>query len=100
MNNNLEKFNYIYFLFYSGLIFSDISKIIPFHFIMKFSLLKIRQGKKRKIFISKIISNCLNIFDENRKKIFFFYEDYIGDKNLHRIQYIKYNFSYAINAIT
>ena len=74
INNDLENLIIFYFLYYSGLTFSDISRIIPFHFKMEFSLLKIRKGKERKIFIPKVISDCLIIFNENRKKTskFFF----------------------------
>ena len=97
-NNDLENLIIFYFLYYSGLTFTEISRILPFHFKMNFSLLKIKQGKLKKVKIPKIITSNLIEFNKQRKGLsqFFFYEGYKGNETLKRVEYIKYNFLEAI----
>lgn len=99
MKNDLENLIIFYFLYYSGLTFSCISRIILNNFKMDFSLLLFKKGILKRINIPLIIKNNLIIFARQRrnKSQFFFYELYKGNKTLSRTDFIKFNFSETLN---
>ena len=102
LKNNIDLENLIifYFLYYSGITFSSIARILPNHFKNNFSLLKLKKGKEKKINIPKIISQNLILFNANRKNLsqYFFYEYYSGSKIIQRTEFIKYNFLQSITS--
>ena len=82
MKNDLENLIILYFLYYSGLTFSNISIIILNNFKMDFSLLIFKKGILKRINIPLVIKNNLIIFALQRINIsqHFFYELYKGNK--------------------
>ena len=98
-NNDIENLIIFYLLYYSGLSFNSISRIIIDNFKMNFTILKLSKGKIKKNHIPSIITTNLLIFTEQRKNLshYFFYDYYKENKSISRTQFIKYNFSQSIN---
>lgn len=96
--DDIENLIIFYFLYFSGLTFSDIARILFNHFKMNFSLLIIKHGRTKKINIPKVIQELLITSNEKRKNLsqFFFYEGYKDNKTLRRTEFIKHNFSQAM----
>lgn len=94
-NNDIENLIIFYLLYYSGLSYNSISRIIPNNFKMNFSVLKISKGKVKKINIPSIIQTNLLIFNGQRKNLsqYYFYDFIKENKTISRTQFIKYNFS-------
>ena len=97
-NGDIQNFIMFNFLYYLGLSFSSISRILITHFNNNYSLLKLKHGKLKGLkinpSISKYIINFLKEKKENFK--FLFYGEYIEFKNDTRTNYIKGKFNAII----
>ena len=83
MKNDLENLIIFYFLYYSGLTFSCISRIILNNFKMDFSLLLFKKGILKRINIPLVIKNNLIIFARQRRnKSQLFFMNYIKEIKL------------------
>ena len=99
--NDIQNLTIFYFLYYSGLNFSTISRILLRNFKKGFQMVYIKKGSLKKIYIPLVIQNCLiKLFREKKnERNYFFYESYLGKKILSRTEYIKREFSFAFNSV-
>lgn len=90
-NDENEVLMIFYFLYFSGLTFNDISRCLNIHFKKSFSILNIQQNKTKEIKIPSIIQSSLNEISKfkNNNNKFFFYEEFRGNSNQTRTQFIK-----------
>ena len=100
-NNDIQNLIILYFLYYSGLTFSLLSRFKISDFKKGFSFIKIVKGTKKIIKIPSVIQkNILTFFREKENKsLFFFYDSFYGDKNLSRTKYLKIKFIESLNSV-
>ena len=100
MKNDFENLIIFYFLYYSGITFSDISRIRLSNFKSCFSILQIKKGKTKNIHIPSVIQTGLIILFKRKKNLtqIFFY-DFITDTNeISRIELLKKRFSLSLKS--
>lgn len=90
-NDKTEIILIFYFLYFSGLNFTSISRIRITHFNKNFSLLKVKKGYQKEVTIPPMIQTIIiALYTETKfESEFFFYDKIKGDKILTRVEYIK-----------
>ena len=98
--NDIENLTIFYFLYYSGLNFTSISRILLRNFKNGFQTVYIKKGSLKKVSIPIVIQNCLIklFYEKNNNCNYFFYESFSGNDKITRIEYIKKKFSSVLNS--
>ncbi len=97
-NHNLQMLLIFYFLYFTGLTFSKVSRIKITDFKSDFSILVEKKEKFKKYIIPHIIRNLLLYFIKSKKNnsLFLFYDSIKDTKDITRAQLIKNNISNTI----
>ena len=100
MKNDFENLIIFYFLYYSGITFSDISRIRLSNFKSCFSILQIKKGKKKYIHIPSVIQTDLIILFKRKQNLkqTFFYESISDATEISRIELLKKQFSLSLKS--
>lgn len=97
-NYNLQLLLIFYFLYFTGLTFSKVSRIKITDFKSDFSILVEKKEKFKKYIIPNIIRNLLLYFIKNKtnNSLFLFYDSIKDTKDITRTQLIQNNISNTI----